>query len=69
MKKFFTSLSAALVFTALLGLASCSKDNGKTLYIYNWTYYTPEDVVAQFEKDIIFNHYFLGEYNENNPSK
>ncbi|MCR5285445.1 MAG: extracellular solute-binding protein [Treponema sp.] len=51
MKKFFTSLSAALVFTALLGLASCSKDNGKTLYIYNWTYYTPEDVVAQFEKD------------------
>ena len=34
---------------AVMGLTSCSKT--KTLNLFTWTYYTPEDVVAQFEKD------------------
>ena len=51
MKSFAKIVFAVLFVAAVLGLAGCAKDDGKTLYIYNWTYYTPEDVVAQFEKD------------------
>ncbi len=42
---------AATILASFLNLVSCSKDDGKTLYLYNWTYYTPEDVISQFEKD------------------
>lgn len=52
MKMNFTKITlGAAMLAAALGLASCSKDDGKTLYLYNWTYYTPEDVVADFEKE------------------
>jgi spermidine/putrescine transport system substrate-binding protein len=36
-----------------LGLASCSKKSAepKKLYIFNWTYYTPDTVIAKFEKE------------------
>lgn len=52
MRKLSTKIVlAASLLAAVFGLASCAKDDGKTLYLYNWTYYTPEDVVAQFEKD------------------
>ena len=52
MKKFSTKIVFAVAMVAAsLGLASCAKDDGKTLFLYNWTYYTPEDVVAQFEEE------------------
>lgn len=46
-----TSKIAAVCVAALavLGLTSC-KDDGKTLYLYNWTYYTPDTVIKQFEQ-------------------
>lgn len=45
-------LAVTMVVSAIMGLASCSKkDDGKTLYLYNWTYYTPEDVLKQFEAE------------------
>ena len=51
MKKITSKLFlAALIITAGLGLTSC-KDDGKTLYIYNWTYYTPDSVLRDFEKE------------------
>ena len=52
MKKLSTKivLAVAMVVSAL-GLISCKEEDDKTLYLYNWTYYTPEDVVANFEKD------------------
>lgn len=48
-------VSALLVSVALLllipGLVGCKKSAGKTLYLYNWTYYTPDSVIAKFEKE------------------
>lgn len=56
-------VSAAAVCAAVFGLASCSKkandaksDSGNgsgnsTLNVFSWTYYTPTDVVADFEKE------------------
>ena len=50
-------LVAALACLAIAaGLASCApKDGARTaqrrLYIYNWTYYTPDSVIAAFEKE------------------
>jgi spermidine/putrescine transport system substrate-binding protein len=38
-----------LVLAALL--TGCSRGNEKTLYLFNWTYYTPDTVIAQFEKE------------------
>jgi spermidine/putrescine transport system substrate-binding protein len=45
------ALSLALGLAA--GLASCSKKSAdpKKLYIFNWTYYTPDSVIAKFEKE------------------
>ncbi len=42
---------AALVFAGAMGLSSCASDDGKTLYLYNWTYYTPDEVLRDFEKE------------------
>ncbi len=47
-------LAALSLFLGLsLGLGSCSKkgDEPKKLYIFNWTYYTPDSVIAKFEKE------------------
>lgn len=50
---------AVLVAAALLALASCSRSDAprvdrsekdKKLFIYNWSYYTPEGVIEAFEK-------------------
>ena len=38
-----------LALCCVLGLTSCSKDDGNTLYLYNWTYYTPDSVLKAFE--------------------
>ena len=40
---------AALGFAAILGLSSCEQK--KTLKLFTWTYYTPEEVVKAFEQE------------------
>lgn len=42
-------IAAGLLFAAAFGLASCEKK--QVLKLYSWTYYTPSDVVAAFEKE------------------
>lgn len=44
-------LTAALCFAAAVSFSSCSKSDGKTLYLYNWTYYTPDEVLRDFETE------------------
>ena len=39
----------AVVMFVIGALSSCSK--GQRLYIYNWTYYTPDTVIEKFEKE------------------
>lgn len=39
------------VLVTLLICTGCAKDDGKTLYLFNWTYYTPETVISQFEQE------------------
>ena len=52
MKKCIAKIAlAALGFAATMGLVSCNKKEDRTLYLYNWTYYTPESVIMQFEKE------------------
>jgi len=46
-KQLFTL--AAVLLTAIT-LFSCKKDE-RIVYLYNWTYYTPDEVVARFEKE------------------
>ena len=48
MKKLFKFAMAAM---AALSLASCAKKTEETIYIYNWTYYTPEKVIEKFESE------------------
>jgi spermidine/putrescine transport system substrate-binding protein len=38
-----------MVSVAIFGVAGCSSDKNK-LYIYNWTYYVPDEVLRDFEK-------------------
>ncbi|MGL4982859.1 MAG: extracellular solute-binding protein [Treponemataceae bacterium] len=40
----------AYILAVLLTLASCSNSND-TLYLYNWTYYTPDSIIEQFEAE------------------
>ncbi|NCB02154.1 MAG: extracellular solute-binding protein, partial [Spirochaetia bacterium] len=45
-----------IISIVLISVIGCSKtDSGKssskTLYLYNWTYYTPEGVIEKFEKE------------------
>lgn len=52
MKKSFIKIALAAGFVALVaGFASCKKNESRLLYLYNWTYYTPDDVLRQFEKE------------------
>ena len=51
---FFTVLVAVLLFS----FTSCNKEetasaraDDKVLYVYNWTYYTPESVIEKFEAE------------------
>lgn len=54
-KTFITILVVAL-FTALL-VTGCSKEGStrggskQKLYVYNWSYYTPDEVIESFEKE------------------
>ena len=50
MKKVNIILAAALAGT--IGLSSCSKAGANnTLYLFNWTYYTPDSVIEKFEQE------------------
>lgn len=54
MKKSFRVLAVLLIGAMLLlsvSLVGCKKEGGKTLYLYNWTYYTPDSVIEKFEKE------------------
>ncbi len=42
-------LMVLMVSVAILGVAGCSSNKNK-LYIYNWTYYVPDEVLRDFEK-------------------
>lgn len=55
-----TRLCSARIFSAFLALSlcalilcisSCSKKDERVLYLYNWTYYTPDEVLRDFEKE------------------
>ncbi|HAH63416.1 MAG TPA: spermidine/putrescine ABC transporter substrate-binding protein [Treponema sp.] len=57
MKKINITIAAAAVLCGALALSSCSKKNGGTeesasgtLYLFNWTYYTPDEVLKEFEQ-------------------
>ncbi|MGI5070925.1 extracellular solute-binding protein [Treponema pectinovorum] len=43
--------TAAFVSIAAMGLFTSCGDDGKKLYLYNWTYYTPDEVLRDFEKE------------------
>ena len=49
MKKILTIVLSALLLTLFTSCGS-EKDDG-TLYLYNWTYYTPDSVLELFEKE------------------
>jgi len=52
MKNFTKLLSAVALTASLFTFSSCgNKKNSNTLYIYNWTYYTPESLLRKFEKE------------------
>lgn len=36
---------------SVLCLCGCSKKDNNTLFLYNWTYYTPDEVIHDFEKE------------------
>lgn len=52
MKKIKYFALAALSVLGIFSITSCNsgKDDG-TLYLYNWTYYTPDSVIEEFEKE------------------
>lgn len=51
-KTFSTALkTAAVILTALTVLTGCSKEQKKELYLFNWTYYTPDSVIKQFSEE------------------
>lgn len=40
-----------ILFAILALFTSCSKEKKKVLYVYNWSYYTPDEVIESFEKE------------------
>lgn len=48
MRRLLFSLS--LVLLSLVFLSSCTKGRDNVLYVYNWSYYTPEEVIDEFEE-------------------
>ncbi len=50
MKKTLLALVALTLFASLFTSCGKEKDDG-TLYLYNWTYYTPDAVLRAFEKE------------------
>ncbi len=74
MKKAYHVAAALAAVVATLAVAGCSKKaetaaapaaSGGKLYIYNWTYYTPDSVIEKFEKeynvDVIYDSFASNE--------
>ncbi|QTQ13437.1 extracellular solute-binding protein [Treponema parvum] len=55
MKRIFNEFFAAALMGAAILSVSCSKKTSetanKTLYLFNWTYYTPDSLIKKFEKE------------------
>ena len=51
MKRFVLVLTAALLVASSLTVTGCKKEDDGVLYLYNWTYYTPDSVLQAFEKE------------------
>jgi spermidine/putrescine transport system substrate-binding protein len=49
MKRFTCTVATALTALLLLSVSGCGPEKPK-LYIYNWTYYIPDDVIKDFRK-------------------
>ncbi len=52
-RKIFLLLGMTAIIVSLLAVMGCGKSTAgaKKLYIYNWTYYTPDSVIEKFEKE------------------
>jgi len=50
-KKISTIVLTIVLISAVLMVTGCKKNDGKTLYLFNWTYYTPESVLKLFEQE------------------
>jgi spermidine/putrescine transport system substrate-binding protein len=70
MKKVRLIAAAAAAVVLAVTAAGCSKKaegsaGGGKLYIYNWTYYTPDSVIEKFEKeygiDVIYDSFASNE--------
>ncbi len=51
MKHFKSILLAVVTASLVLSLSGCSKKNDRILYLYNWTYYTPDALIKAFEEE------------------
>ena len=51
MKRLSTLVCALTVAVSVLLSVGCAKQNERVVYLYNWTYYTPESVVKRFEEE------------------
>ena len=51
MKKILTAIVTFAICLGTVFTTSCSKKNERVVYLYNWTYYTPESVLRKFEKE------------------
>lgn len=52
MKKSISTIIVVMaLICALFVFTGCQKNNGKTLYLFNWTYYTPDSVIKLFENE------------------
>jgi len=53
--KRYISLAPLCILLGVLffytGCTKCTQRKNKTLYLFNWTYYTPDSVITQFEKE------------------
>ncbi len=49
--KHSVSFFSAIMLAGLTLFSSCSSKGNRTLYLYNWTYYTPESLLRKFEQE------------------
>lgn len=51
-RRFFSSIMVLVLILAIMSVfTACNKNDKKELFLFNWTYYTPDDVIAQFEQE------------------
>ncbi len=65
MKRLFNKIiSIAVITLSAITFSACSKADENVLYLYNWTYYTPDQVLKQFENE--FNCKVIVSYYDSN---